>query len=221
MKKLIVPVLVACTLLVASCENSHNIAPEKEVALTEKNIANPVMRRYSLNAETSIVEWKGYSPGVSHQGSFRVSGEDIEVVNGKIKGGIFRIPIASIQNYDLPEDVKPILLEHLKSPDFFNLALYPEASFTIKRVVPLPYPLAGELTGANYQVTGNFTMLGKTNEISFPARIVLTGNAISVEAVFKIDRTKWGMTYAADPALGNHHIYPEVDLHLTLSGTRK
>jgi hypothetical protein len=29
------------------------------------------------------------------------------------------------------------------------------------------------------------------------------------------------MTYAADPALGDHHILPEVDIHFDLTANRK
>jgi hypothetical protein len=54
----------------------------------------------------------------------------------------------------------------------------------------------------------------------FPAKIDLQENNLLVDATFKLDRTKWGMNYAADPALENRHIYPEVDIHLKLAGNR-
>ena len=61
----------------------------------------------------------------------------MEEVNGKIKEGTFVIPIASIKNFDLPESLKPVLLDHLKSADFFNMVLYPEAGFSLQKMVPL------------------------------------------------------------------------------------
>ncbi|MEJ8803459.1 hypothetical protein [Pontibacter sp. H249] len=46
--------------------------------------------------------WKGYSPDLFHDGSFSVTSQGIEVENGKVSGGTFTIPIASIENFDLP-----------------------------------------------------------------------------------------------------------------------
>jgi polyisoprenoid-binding protein YceI len=180
-----------------------------------------VKNTYQLTAE-SVAEWMGAGHEVAHLGSFSVNSQKVQVVNGKIKSGTFTIPIASIQNFDLPAgEVRDMLLNHLKSPDFFNLALYPEAIFTITHVTPYNGKTADAIAGANYTVTGNFTMIGKTNPISFPAKINIANNKLQAEGTFKLDRTKWGMNYAADPALGEHHIFPEVAIHLKLSGTKQ
>jgi polyisoprenoid-binding protein YceI len=176
---------------------------------------------YRIDADSSVVEWRGASPRTAHNGSFAVSSQGLEVVNGQVKGGRFIIPIASIKNFDLPKITKPVLLKHLKSADFFNMALYPEASFTITKVEPLTSTAAGAVAGANTLVTGNFTMLGNTHPISFPAKIDFIANKLAVEASFKIDRTKWGMLHAADPGLKNRHIYPEVDIHLKVRGYKQ
>jgi polyisoprenoid-binding protein YceI len=230
MKNSLFAILIACTVLTTSCkknEEALTLASQKSTLDHKKADASQnkagidIRQTYYLNENTSVAEWKGQGPAASHQGAFTVKGQNIEVVNGKIKGGSFTIPIASIQNFNLPDHIKPVLLEHLKSPDFFNILMYPEAGFVIKRVTPLPNPGPDAVAGANYRVTGEFTMIGKTNEITFPARITMEGNTLAVEATFKIDRTKWGMNYAADPALGEHHIYPQVDLHLKLQGSKQ
>ena len=74
------------------------------------------------------------------------------------------------------------------------------------------------IAGANYTVTESFTLLDKTNAITFPAKIEVTSSSLNAEAIFTIDHTKWAMKYAADPALGEHPILPEVAIHLKLSG---
>lgn len=173
---------------------------------------------FTLNEAVSVAEWKGSMQGTFNNGSFAVKSEGLEVENGKVKKGTFIIPIASIKNFNLPDEVKPQLLNHLKSPDFFNMALYPEARFAITAIAPYTGQDAGAVAGANYLVTGDFTMLGKTNPVSFPAKITLTNGNLTTEALFKIDRLKWGMTYASDPAVPEHYIYPEVDIHLKLLG---
>jgi hypothetical protein len=175
---------------------------------------------YSVIADSSVAAWKGYSPRISHQGSFVVTGQGIAVVDGNITGGTFIIPITSIKNFDLPKAIKPVLLNHLKSEDFFNMALYPEANFSITNVSPLTSSVAGAIAGANALVTGDFTMIGNTHSVSFPAKIDFNGDNLTVEAAFKLDRTKWGMNHAADPSLGKRHILPEVDIHLKVYGKK-
>lgn len=169
---------------------------------------------YALVPDSSVIEWKGASPKVSHHGTFAVTSQGIHVVDGQVVGGTFRIPIESIRNVDLPKTIKPVLLKHLKSKDFFNIALYPEATFTLTEITPLPNPADGAIAGANQMVSGNFTLLGQTHPLSFPANITLADNRLTVESLFTLDRTKWGMTHAADPSLGNRYILPEVDIHL-------
>ena len=183
-------------------------------------------QQYVLNEETSVVEWEGFMPGTSNVGSFAVKSEGLEAEGGRIKSGTFIIPIASIKNFNLPDQLKPQLLDHLKSPDFFNMALYPEATFTITKIVPYNKKdttavAATTVEGANYLVAGDFTMLGKTNPISFPARIQLDGQQLLTEAKFKLDRTRWGMKYASDPKAEGHYILPEVAIHLKVAGARQ
>ncbi|MCC9168099.1 YceI family protein [Pontibacter harenae] len=196
--------LSACVLFSALCFTS---CEDEEVSQST----------YALEKSSSKVTWKGYSPVLFHDGSFIVQSQDIKVENGVVVSGTFTIPIATIENFDLPDEVKPVLLEHLKSPDFFNLALHPTASFKITKV----QPLANASEGTNYTVTGDFTMLGQTHPITFPAKINLEGSNLNLEASFKLDRTKWGMTYAADPALEEHHILPEVDIEFDLTAQKK
>lgn len=175
--------------------------------------------QYKLNSN-SVVEWKGTMDNGFNNGSFDISEDHIIVKQGKITGGSFVFPIVSIKNFNLPDSLKEQLLHHLKSADFFNMALYPEASFSITKVQPYPGGIPDAIAGANYLIGGNFTMLGKTNAISFPADINITGNKLSVEAKFEIDRTKWGMHYASDPDAGLY-IHKDVQLYFKLSGERK
>ena len=90
--------------------------------------------KYLVNEASSKIEWKGSAPDHFHLGKFNVKGSVITKPNGVIKAGDFIIPIASIDNYDLPDPVKHELLSHLKSADFFNMALHPNAAFNITKV---------------------------------------------------------------------------------------
>lgn len=171
--------------------------------------------------ETSVAEWKGSMPGTFNIGSFDVESENLQAENGQIKSGTFIIPIASIKNFNLPDNLKPQLLGHLQSADFFNMVLFPEATFKITGIAPYTGTDTSAVAGANYLVSGDFTMIGKTNPINFPAKIDLSNGKLQTEATFKIDRTKWGMNYATDPAAEGHYIFSDVDIHLKIWGTKE
>jgi polyisoprenoid-binding protein YceI len=203
MKTLLATALLAASLLAGGCKKDDDVK----------------LNRYTLEP-ASAVEWWGRKPDGQHHGAFSVNGQDLLVENGKLKSGTFTIPIASISNFDLPDEMKPVLLEHLKSADFFNAALHPNATFAITKVGPLTGNRAGSVDGANYEVSGHFTLLGKTLPLTFPARITLQNGKLNAEAVLTIDRTRWGMTSFSDPAAALY-IYPDVDLHLKLSGTQQ
>lgn len=177
---------------------------------------------YQLDDKKSVAEWKGHlKTGYFNEGSIAVKSDQLTVEEGKVMGGSFTIPVSSIVNFNLPADsLKTMLVHHLQSPDFFNMALHPNITYKINQVVP--YTGTDGIAGTNYQVKGALTMLGKTNEVNFPAKIQLNNNQLNVEASLKVDRTKWGINYAADPTLpAESYILPDIDIHLKLSGRPK
>lgn len=171
-------------------------------------------------SDISVIDWDGHASDHSNQGSFDVSGSLVSTSSGLIKEGRFVIPIASIDNYNLPDEVKPQLLEHLKSADFFNMVLFPTAEFVITKVQPYTGGVEDAIQGANYLLTGDFSMVGQTHKLSFPARISHTTQTITAEAYFKLDRTKWGMNSYTNPSEGLY-IQPNVDIHLDIEAIRK
>jgi len=179
--------------------------------------------RFSLNPQ-SVAEWKCFLiTGHFNNGTIKVESDDIKVENGKVTGGSFNIPVSSIINLNLPtEEIKEQLVHHLQSPDFFNMALHPNVEYEITDVLPYSARKEGDVIGANYLIDGTLTMLGKQNPMSFPAKIVLSGNLLSVEGNLKFDRTKWRITYASDPDLApENYIEPMIEVHLHLSASKK
>ena len=177
--------------------------------------SKPKITNYQINTETSTVEWKGNAPHHFHSGSFDVAGE-ITLANDTITGGGFTIPIASITNYELPDAPKEQLLAHLKSPDFFNIAVHPNAKFKITQVKPLNVDTAK----ANYQIIGNFTLIGKTLPLSFPAKITKLKDTLNAIAEFEFNRLQWGMSSYNDPKQ-KMHILPEIEIKLNLQFVNK
>ena len=92
------------------------------------------------------------------------------------------------------------LSKHMMSPDFFDVAKYPTATFVSTSVEPMP--------GNKAKITGNLTMLGVTKPVVLDAELSGGGGnpmskkeTIGFHAKTTIDRTKWGMTKFA-PNIG-------------------
>lgn len=199
MSKMSMTALIAATALWSACKK------------------DPVTQKYALTTEASTATWKGYQrTGYFNEGTVNVQSLNLEVKNGTVSAGSFEMPLSSLKNLNLPTDsLKGVLIHHLKTADFFNMALYPNLSFSIKSVKAYN----GSIPGANYTVEGSFTMLGKAVDISFPAKIDISNKQLVLDANFTIDRTRWGMMYgAADTLPDDKHIKPGVDIHLQLSG---
>jgi polyisoprenoid-binding protein YceI len=207
MKLSLTTLLLAGITLFSSCEKDHDATSTS----------------YKLDESKSMAEWQGFlRTGYFNAGSISVASEELQVLNGQIISGRFVLPLSSLINFNLPDAQKPLLINHLQSADFFNMALHPNLRFTITQVTRYASGDAKAVSGANYTVTGNLTMLDQTHSISFPAKINVNKQKLTVQADVQVDRTQWGITYASDPSLPDeHYIMPEIKLHLDLQGDRQ
>ena len=99
------------------------------------------------------------------------------------------------------------LTGHLKSADFFNAAQMPTATFETTAITP---------QAANSLVTGNLTLHGVTKQISFPAKIQVSDDAVEVGADFFINRFDFDIKYAGK---ADDLIRKEVVLKLKVKAT--
>lgn len=172
---------------------------------------------YVVDESQSVIEWKGSAPDHFHVGSFAVSGELVGDANGDIQNGSFDIPIASIKNFDLLDSaLNKQLTDHLKSPDFFNIVLYPTASFKIEEVTRTDKSSSQQ----THTIRGTFTMLGKSNTIDIPAKVSAKNDIITTSASFSINRFNWGMNSFNDPE-EELYILPDVEIKLDITAKRK
>ena len=92
----------------------------------------------------------------------------------------------------------------MKSPDFFNAAQFPTATFVSSAV---------EDKQTNTMVTGNLTLHGVTKQISFPAEVKVADDVVSVNANFVLNRFDFDIKY---PGKANDLIRKEVVIKLDL-----
>lgn len=107
--------------------------------------------------------------------------------------------MTTMENLDLkgtwPHDG---LLEQLRSPDFFSVDSFPISRFVITDIKPL------NDSTLTHTISGNLTIKGITNNISFPARVVMSTSSVHAKASFIIDRADWDIRF------GSKTFYPEL-----------
>ena len=119
----------------------------------------------------------------------------------------------SIVNTDVSSPEGRTKLEaHLKSPDFFDVVKFPNATFVIKSVSPLNYIQPGQFT---HNVTGQLTIKDKTNEVSFDANISMQDNNVTCTGTAVIDRSKFDVRHQSKtffPEIGDRVVYDNFTL---------
>lgn len=184
---------------------------------------SPEVKNYELSS-SSVAEWKGYhGDNTFNNGTIGVKSTELYSQDGIVTGGNFELPLISLVNVNLPTDeLKTMLITHLQSADFFNMAVNPNVLFKISEVKAGTGSLEKKIGTENYTVKGNLTLLGNTHEIMFPAFIELSNQKIKTEAMINVDRMKWGLSYASDPTLpAANRIKSILDIHLNLEGNQK
>lgn len=149
----------------------------------------------TVDPAKSVLTWTAKKVGGQHSGTVKVANGTLLVKSNKLTGGTFTIDMTSITDTDITnEGMNAKLTGHLKSEDFFSVEKNPTSTFKITKVAPIAKAKAGE---ANYQVTGNLTIKGITNTITFPATVSLSGNSAQASARIDVDRTKYDIKYRA------------------------
>lgn len=143
-------------------------------------------QKLDINTESSTVEWVGKKIGGQHDGNILLKSGSLELKDGHILKGNFVVDMTSMTNADLTnEGSKQKLIGHLKSDDFFGVEKYPTASFVITA--------SSKFTNGKATITGNMTIKGKTESITFET--VKAGN--NYTSKIEIDRSKFDVRYGS------------------------
>lgn len=162
----------------------------------------------AISPENSRVEFVAAKVTRSHNGSFKQFTGSIDLVNNNPENS--RV-IIDIQTNSVVTD-EDGLTKHLQTPDFFDVAKFPKATFTSTKIE------ANTAGGATHNVTGNFDLHGVKKSIMFPATIQIGADSVSVTAEFAINRKDWGLTY---PGKMDDMIRDGVVIKLTIKAPRK
>jgi polyisoprenoid-binding protein YceI len=204
-------ILILIALLTYGCANPAANKPKATVANAqpEKDSTKPAAaERLVISPENSKVEFVAAKVTRSHNGSFKQFTGAIDLIKNSVEDSRVTIDIETASVVTDEDD----LTKHLKTPDFFDVAKYPKATFTSTKIEP------GNAAGATHNVTGNFELHGIRKSIAFPATIQVAADSVSVNAEFAISRTDFGLIY---PGKADDLIRDGVVIKLALKVPRK
>lgn len=166
---------------------------------------------YTVDVTKSTVNWEGKKFSGSHTGTIALTSGNLQFNGKKLVEGGFIADMTTIKTMD-GEKPSPNLDKHLKNDDFFGADKFPAANFVIKKV---------EGAGADVKITGDLTIKGKTNSISFPAKITWNADktVTAVAEKVTVDRTKYGIEYKSKSifsSIGDNFIYDDFTLAVKL-----
>ena len=201
--------LFVFALISYGCANPAENKPQANVSAPQQEASTTgATEHLKITPENSKVEFLASKVTRTHNGSFKQFSGTIDLVPNSIENSKVTIDIDT--NSVITDD--PGLTKHLMTPDFFDVAKFPKATFTSTKIE------AGNIQNASHNVTGNFELHGVKKSISFPATIAVTPADVAVSTEFAINRKDFGLVY---PGKADDLIRDGVVLHLTVRVPRK
>jgi polyisoprenoid-binding protein YceI len=173
---------------------------------------------FRADTEQSVIRWTGRNLFNHHSGTVLLADGEIVIRDNTLVSARFRIDMNRIACEDIPDStINRMLIDHLRSADFFDVANHPVAEFVADRVTALPGSTEGT---PNYLLSGRFTLRGITREIEFP---ILAASAdrrrFTAQGTLDLDRTQFGSAYGSGKLfrfLGKHIVNDHIHLHIKL-----
>ena len=199
--------VTAPSTIVAPVFHNHNKRESIQV------ISRPVnAQSYKIDTHATKINWLAKKVTGTHHGSIAISYGGLHVQNDIAIDASLHIDIRSITDADLTDkDSNDKLVNTLKGETFFDSAKYPDAAFASTSIV--------HTGGRQYTVKGRLTIKGITNEVSFPATIIVNKNRLTATAKISVDRTKFDIKIRSKSFfenLGDKVIYDNFDLDIML-----
>jgi polyisoprenoid-binding protein YceI len=168
--------------------------------------------KYIIDTKQTVLTWEGsmvFGFDEEHKGYVYVSKGELMIEKDSLAGGTAEIDMNTIEYGDKENKNTPV--KHLKSPDYFDVEKYPTAAFSITKVE--------YVDTSNTKVTGNLTIKGVTNPVTFPAKIAIKDGIATANGKLIIDRTQWGIRYQSGKFydnLADGAVSDEIEIHMKI-----
>lgn len=168
-----------------SCENPADKTTDAKVSEAVDKSATPAQAgtKYVFTPASQVL-FVGSKVTGSHPGGFKTFTGHFTLKDGVPVGNDHKVVIDMASTFT--DDEK--LTGHLKNPDFFDVEKFPQSTFDVTEIK--------KTSETAYTVAGNFTLHGKTKNISFPATVNQSGDNVKIDAKFDINRKDFGIVYA-------------------------
>jgi len=179
----------------------------------------PVLHgRYRIDTSASVIRWTGRNLFNQHFGTVRLAEGEIIADQGRLVSSRFVIDMNSIACDDLQDSQwNAMLLNHLRSVDFFLTDQYPVAVFTTDGVESIT---ACNLGSPTHILSGQFTLRDVTRPLQFPVVIASAdGKRLTGQGQFEIDRSEFGSIYGSGKFfrfLGKHVVNDLIHLDVMI-----
>lgn len=201
--------VICATLFATSCNNK----PTTDEATTVAVDSTATEETYTIATDsTSFVSWKGVMLGVKeHFGKISFKEGSLSTKGGQLTGGSFTVDMSTIVPLDATYDekkgsTKEKLVGHLSSPDFFDVANNPTATFVVKSV------------NGNSAV-GTLTVRGKSNEETLTNIVISeTEGSLKANGNLKFDRKKYDVAF--DMPMKDMVISNDIELAVELTAKK-
>jgi polyisoprenoid-binding protein YceI len=133
----------------------------------------------------------------------------LKIEKGELKGGTVEIDMNTIEDKDHERDNK--LVNHLKSPDFFEIGKFPFSSIEITKVT--------SINDVDKEITGNLTIKGITHPVTFQIKMEVMGGIVKASGKLIINRTKWYIHYKSgdlNDLLANNTISESIEFDMKI-----
>jgi polyisoprenoid-binding protein YceI len=181
---------IAAGALMTSCAGETAHEGEETTTETSEEVAVSSDGEWVIDTEKSTITWEGGTAGeqvYAHTGTLKIKEGKITSADNMVTGGLIIVDMSSInptdENYS-EEHPASDLVGHLSSPDFFDVANNPTATFAIK-----------EAHGND--IHGTMTIRGTSNEehiqfdmINFTPEGEMTG-----EGMMEFNRQNYGVAW--------------------------
>jgi len=174
--------------------------------------------QFPIDLEESRIEWTGRNLLNRHWGTLKLTSGNITVAGGKPVSGEFIIDMNSIQCIDLKgNDSHDVLIQHLKSDDFFDVGSYPECRVSIISSELIQNASQGS---PNLNLDLNIRLKDVRSMISVKSTAGITPEGkLAAQASFSFDRTMWDVIYGSGrffSNLGMHLVNDLIDIDLKI-----
>lgn len=150
-----------------------------------------------VDVARSEIGWSAKSVSDTHFGKINLSKAELQFQNNVLLGGSFEADMNSITVADINDaQSNRDFINHIGNEDFFEVNLYPTATFRTTAV--------RRLEGNQYKVDGIMTIKNQEQPVSFTAEVLQDADGKRVVATLPIDRTRYGIAYGSQGKPGSH-----------------